>query len=561
MQSVWRVACVRIPRFPIGAVWSERARRQVSDAKRMDQQLSLLPLLPTLPASPAGGAAPSRLRSSRDTPAAAWDEQPVALVADGRLRAISTAAARARVRTGMTPTQARALCAALETIDWDDIAIEHGITTVTAALLGASPQVTPVEGEPGLWWIGAGCSRDGERELVRALLGAARAWHPRARVAVADSCVTARAATWSSGHGGSREHLAFIVPPGGDAAYLATAPLGLVPMDEELRATLSALGLRTVGAFAALAAEDVERRWGETGLASWRLARGEDERRPVLARVDGKRSVEAELATPSASTEPLLFLVRAALDRLVADLVADGRSAAIVALTLTLDDARGALPRSMSAGAHTVTREVRLPRPVARTSHLFEQCRALLERWPLSAPVSGVAVTVVATAPASGEQGDLLATAWRDPAAADAAFARLRAELGPDVVVRPVARDEQRPERAGAWQDIEGTHEAATAITLASSDVATGDARDLTLRLLETPDAIDVEWSAGLPCAIWWRGARLAIGRAEGPERLSGDWWKDDYRRDYWRCEGETGVGELLIFAEDAQWYVHGWYD
>jgi hypothetical protein len=27
MESLWRVACVRIPRFPIGAVFNDRARR------------------------------------------------------------------------------------------------------------------------------------------------------------------------------------------------------------------------------------------------------------------------------------------------------------------------------------------------------------------------------------------------------------------------------------------------------------------------------------------------------------------------------------------------------
>lgn len=244
-----------------------------------------------------------------------------------------------------------------------------------------------------------------------------------------------------------------IVPPNGCATYLAPAPLGLVPMDEELRETLQALGLRTVGAFATLPPEDVERRWGSAGVAAWHLARGEDERRPVLARLDAPRAVATELSPSVPSIEPIIFLVRAALDRLVQDLVHDGRSAAVVAITLALDDARGALPTATHA--HTVTREVRLPRPLARVVPLLERCRALLEEWRLDAPVCGVTVAVTATAPLHGAQGELLDPAWRDPAAADAAFARLRATLGIEAVVRPVVRDTHRPERAGVWERVD----------------------------------------------------------------------------------------------------------
>ena len=79
------------------------------------------------------------------------------------------------------------------------------------------------------------------------------------------------------------------------------------------------------------------------------------------------------------------------------------------------------------------------------------------------------------------------------------------------------------------------------------------------LRLLETPETVDVEWDGDRPCALWWRERRVAIGRAAGPERLSGDWWKDGYARDYWRCESDSG--ELLAFRERERWFVQGWYD
>ena len=77
--------------------------------------------------------------------------------------------------------------------------------------------------------------------------------------------------------------------------------------------------------------------------------------------------------------------------------------------------------------------------------------------------------------------------------------------------------------------------------------------------MLETPETVDVEWDGDRPCALWWRERRVAIERAAGPERLSGDWWKDGYARDYWRCESDRG--ELLAFRERERWFVQGWYD
>lgn len=609
------------------------------------------------------------------------------------------AAGRNRLRANMSVNEAKARCAALRVLPWDDVAIADAIHQVTAALLAASPQVTPVAGAPGTWWVGASgfSALGGEAILAQTLRDIARRWHPATRVAIADSCVAARAATWDMRRE-SAGTLPVVIPSGACAAYLADVPLGLIPMDEEIRETLVALGIRTAGPLAALAAEDVERRWGSRGLAAWRLARGDDPRRPVLARFEQARAVTAELSPSVSSIEPILFLVRAALDRLVRELIGDGRAAAVVAITLTLDEARGKIPGQ--GRAHTITREIRLPRPLARVVPLLERCRALLEQWKLTAPVCVVQVAVTASAPLLGEQGELLDPAWRDPAAADAAFARLRSELGPHTIVRPVVRDEHRPEHAGGWEDVtvewgvrgegfadhcgptryrwpnngpeiatvppvtpsagpppevQGTlahrqlhhhsivehsislptttglalsrprphphpHDGPTAGlahgALGSTDIhgghhlphlpaflpisvrTTWPSMDgdrsrpafpghpspppplrlveapvpvmlelaVAFRHLEIPEPVTVECVAGRPRALWWRGQYLQVPYALGPERLAGDWWKDPYTRDYWRCEQDVSSACLLVFHErrarpTGQWYVQGWYD
>ena len=559
MTSEWRVACVRIPRFPIGAV--QRARRLGKESR--DGAQLLLPM----EATTGECSSPADERH--------WDEALVVL-SDGaptrpKLRAVSAAAAREGVRSGMSLSEARALCGTLEVWTWDDDAVSAGITTATASFVEASPQVSPVAGAPGMWWIGASgfavgaraAGGAGERAFAHMLLTLAQRWHPCARVAIADTCVAARAATWASASfraNGSRK-LVTIVPPGGDAAYLASAPLALLPVDDEIRDTLRALGVRTVGQFAELDAADVEQRWGDEGLVAWRLAHGDDPRRPVLARVEDHPHVELELDAPSTTMEPVLFLARPAVEHLVAQMVSQGRAIASLAVTLTLDDARGSLPwpcpapgARASAVPHTVTREIRLPRPLARPAPLFERCRGLLARWTLTAPVTAVRLTVLLTSPLTGEQGNLLNTSWKDPGAADAALERLRAELGPGVVVKPAARDGYVPERAGEWHEDQAvphaSHPAPGTSRLVSSAV----------RLLANPERVDVDRDPD-PRRIFWRGRALTVASAVGPERLSGDWWRDGYGRDYWRCESDEECGELVLYRDAAGWWVQGWYD
>lgn len=518
---------------------------------------------------------------------------------------VSLAAGRAGVRAGMTIAEARARCAALDVRPWDDHAIADAILAATSALLAASPQVTPVPGTPGMWWVGATGfeALGGEEQLVQTLLQIAQQWHPQARVAIADSCVAARAATWEPGSP-SR-----IIPRSGCAAYLAPAPLGLVPMSAELREALRMLGLRTVGALASLDPGDVEQRWSADGLVAWRLAHGDDPRRPGLVRVEAPRSASVELPAAVDRAEPVLFVLRAQLQRLLHECVHDGRAVAAVAITLVLDAGRrypieeigsemqghvhvpetsddtaigqrpdrerGAGGRGQAAEAHTlrnallsipqrtITREVRPARPLARFEPLFDQCRSLLERWPIPAPIIGVTVSIPATAPLAADQGDLLVPSWRDAAMnAEAVLARLRTALDPDnrgdVIVHPESRDTHRVEETGAWVS-------ADAVTLAAAPLpsvpSVPPAPPAVLRLLPAPEVVDVEAPRGIPGAVWWRGQRVSFAAVQGPERLSGDWWRGDgYARDYWRCTAEQD-GELLLYHDREQWFLQGWYD
>ncbi|MDX2261395.1 MAG: hypothetical protein SFU84_06815 [Gemmatimonadales bacterium] len=500
---------------------------------------------------------------------------------------VSQAAGALGVRAGMGVAEARALAAGLAIRPWDDAAIRRAITEVTAALVAASPQVTPAA--PGLWWVGAdgvGGSA-GEAALVQALLAIAARWHPDARVALASCCVAARAGTFLEGGAPAR-----LVPPGGDADFLALAPLALLPMDGEMRAACAALGLRTIGALAALDAFDVEARWGDAGLRAWRLARADDPRRPMLARLPVVRAVAADLPAPADTLEPVLFLVKAAVDRLVAQALAEAHAIAELEVTLVLDDVRRALPTGPGgAEGRTVARRVVAARPVARAAPLLELCRAALEgltrpaedaagraEGMLAAPILAVTVAIVREVPLAAEQGDLLALGWRDPAAAAAAFARLRATLGAEAVVVPMVRDAHRVEEQGEWRRAdERTGTVADERTggraewsvvhgpssgtkpPSASPPVRSSARAASARLLTPPEPITREGDV----AFRWRGRRYAVTQSAGPERLDGDWWRGPYAREYWRWAGPDGaflVYRDLLEAGEA-WYVQGWED
>jgi protein ImuB len=91
-------------------------------------------------------------------------------------------------------------------------------------------------------------------------------------------------------------------------------------------------------------------------------------------------------------------------------------------------------------------------------------------------------------------------------------------------------------------------------------------------RLLANPEPI--ETVALLPdqppVTFTWRGTRRRVKRADGPERVFGEWWKRDAElaavRDYFQVEDEAGERFWLYRAGDGEdpgtgshrWFLHG---
>lgn len=455
-----------------------------------------------------------------------------------------------------------------------------GGTDLVMALLAGSPRVAPLG--PGACRVDARGwdRRGGEPALVRALREAAlAAGYTGAWTGVADVAVVADAAALLArqldGHesgapplpgGVARDGASIIVAPDAGPAFLAPLPLSFLPIPDDMRETLRALGFHRIEELAVRDRSELESRFGPAGVRAHRWARAEDDRtfRPLAA--DDLPEASLELEGAAVTLEPLLFVLRHLLHRVCSDLLRVGRCASRLSLELHLDGT------SASQQARVLP-----ARATRREDLLYDLCRAALERAVdttgcLAAPVREIVLRVEETAPPGARQGDLFAGDWRDPMAAAAALSRLRARLGKEAIAWPHPRMIHRPESRSRWRPVASveTPEEEKARSTPSPGttriVSTDGALESTLHLLPDPVEVKVWARKGRPVELQDAAGRRPLIVAEGPERLSGDWWKDPYRREYYRvC---TGEGELLWLyrewrgkSKEARWWLHGVFD
>jgi protein ImuB len=521
---VRRIACLRIPDFPIAAHLRAEGRGPAAAA----------------PADPSGPAIVAQGGGKQAVVAAA-----------------SPAARRLGIAPGMRAADARAQHPGLREWVWSPALYDDMQTELAAALLAASPRVS--RAGLGAFWLDAGGwdRRGGEEAFIEAARSAAlAAGYPEARVAIAGTAAAARAATQLEGCAVCR------VPPGEEARFLAPFPLHVLPISEELLELLEALGLATVGEFAELKPGEVEARLGAAGVQAHRWARGLDDGRegPFAGRAADDWSVEVELPGPVERLEPLLFLLKSCLDHLSDALAVEGLC--VRGLELTIETEEGPARQS-----------VRPARPTRRAPMLLSLCRSALDGLYLPGRALGVRVEAEEVVPALAEQADLFEPPRPDPDALATALTRLQGRWGTESVVRPKAADSHRPERQGRWEPVELMAELTRRTPAVHRDESNApggdgaaperwDAPALVLRLWPQPRPVEVRIEAGRPGALALDGGWRRIHSLQGPERLSGDWWEDEYRREYYWVT--TEAGDLLWVFYDPRrrsWFWHGWWD
>ena len=137
---------------------------------------------------------------------------------------------------------------------------------------------------------------------------------------------------------------------------------------------------------------------------------------------------------------------------------------------------------------------------------------------------------------------------------------RLTVKLGPRRVRKPQPQESHLPERASGWVSALQKPEPVELLPVRRPQ-----------RLLDRPEAINVIYATpeGMPRRFVWRRAVHDIARAEGPERIAPEWWRQPSSarlRDYYRVEDAAGR-RYWIYREGVigdgrggapNWFIHG---
>jgi len=390
-----------------------------------------------------------------------------------------------------------------------------------------------------------------EPRLAARLRDTAAAAGVEIRVGVAESRIAALAAA-RLGPG------VMIVEPGGDAAYLAAAPLSLLDLPEETATRLSRWGLRTLGELAALPTAGLFERLGGDGVRLQRLARGEDPR-PLVSWRPGplfEESMECEWGIET--VEPVWERLQELAARVCARLGAAGLAADGFEWTCRLGDGRvheGALTPAV---------------PMTDADSVGGLLRLALETRP---PRGVVLALTFRARPArvTPAQESLTDRSRSAPRLLTATLNRLVALVGADAIGAPALLDTHRPdavalatyrphpERRPSSEPSPPWGEGRVRGEQVRGEQVRGEA--LALRRLRPPTPASVTLASGRPVAV--RSGRLAgrIVAGVGPWRVSGEWWSPrPWLQDEW--DVELADGTLCRLAHDGSaWRLEGIYD
>ena len=130
--------------------------------------------------------------------------------------------------------------------------------------------------------------------------------------------------------------------------------------------------------------------------------------------------------------------------------------------------------------------------------------------------------------------------------------------LGPEKIYRMAPVESDLPERAVTRVPV----------LTAPKGLSWPSSLQRPARLLPYPDRIEVvaELPDHPPRLFIWRNLRHRVARADGPERVLGEWWVSTSEvnlvRDYYRIETEDGA-RFWVFRDGpadkgGRWWLHG---
>jgi len=336
--------------------------------------------------------------------------RPVALLAPDTARTprvwqVAPLARRAGVKPGMTVSQAIGLCPALKLCEPDPVHYDEQFSQLAAALVTVSPVVEPVElgrvfvgtdGLEGLYGAPEGiveaikcgvrsaeCGIESESPLINS---APHTPHSALRVGWGIGKFVSWVAATRAKPGE-----AVIVPVGGEAKFLASQRLAVLPLDPDTHRRLLQLGIKTLGALVALPEEAVVSQFGHAGRRLWRLAAGLVSE-PVVGRVVPEPIVAAlTFFTPVGERDLLAHALDKLVDRALGDPRRSGWQVQVVRVHAELEH-----------GASWLA-EATLKDPSATRERIAAPLKTQLERSPPAGAVERLVVEFTAFAPGTAE--------------------------------------------------------------------------------------------------------------------------------------------------------------
>ncbi len=237
---------------------------------------------------------------------------------------------------------------------------------------------------------------------------------------------------------------AILVPPGDEPSFLSPQPITVLPIDADTIRRLQLLGLHTIGAVAELPVDALQAQFGERGRALYQLARG-GEYAPIAVTTSPPTIARtARFAGPICNHPLLDTAIGRLVERLAAQLTADGWAARSITLTLHVEDgAPWTAQRTLSA-------------PTADRAKLIEAFRALSRTAHLESGVEAITLCISALAPIVTAQLELFAPAGGQTKQLDHALERLHARYaGSFVRARLADSSAQLPERRVRFEPLE----------------------------------------------------------------------------------------------------------
>ncbi len=335
---------------------------------------------------------------------------------EGHVIAASEEAMPFGVLLGMPLHQAEHLCPQATFLAPDPDAATRLRELISSALYDLAP-VVEVRVEGIAWLDVSGVVRSGEsirdaRRRLRAVIGR------EPRLGLAPGPFSARVAA-------SRSRPGRLVQVEDARAFLAPLASRELPLDQEQLERLDLLGLRTLGAVAAIGTRELESQLGRAGRHSVLLARGEEPDELTPWRPPQFTSAHRQFEPPVEDREALLFVSRALCGDLAAELDLRGAGAKQVRVRLVYEsnepDKRDSIVRH----------------PLSSTAELFGLIGPWIKEWQPRAPITELWIELPVLEAAGRRQLRLWAGGDGNSEEVIAAFERLQERHGEGVVRKP----------------------------------------------------------------------------------------------------------------------------